>query len=427
MTFPLYTFFYSVAAAGAAPYYLVRGVRSGKYLWSLKDRLGLNPPPPIAGRGRRLVWVHALSLGETTAAKPLVNRLLESGYGVCFSTTTRSGFEAAGSSLPSDVAQVPFPLDLPPAIRRVQQAVAPDLFVLVETDIWPNFLDGLDGRGVPAVLVGARVSPRSLAGYKKIRGFWSKVLDRFAWIGCQTEGDMNRMNALGARPEKLTVTGSLKFDRPAPESGPDVRAALLAEAGLSDRTWIVAGSTHTGEEEILLDVFVRLRKQRPGLGLLIAPRDASRFTAVGRMVERYGIVSACRSAGRAGAGTEIFLLDTLGELERFYELADVVFVGKSLAVGGEGGGQNLLEPAARAKPVLFGPRMHNFPAVARAMLEAGGGRRVEDAEELEEALALLLDDPEARSRMGKRARSVLDLHRGAVDRTMELIQKALGL
>ncbi|MFH1090094.1 MAG: 3-deoxy-D-manno-octulosonic acid transferase [Pseudomonadota bacterium] len=426
MMFPLYTLGYGAAVLTASPFYLVRGLRSGKYWWSLPDRLGLRRPRlPKPEKDAPRIWLHALSLGEVVSAAPLAERLLGLGCEVCLSTTTRSGFEIARKSIPSDAARLPFPLDWPPAIRRIQRSVRPDLFVLVETDVWPNFLAGLKQAGVPAVLVGGRISPRSLAGYRLIKGFWKRVLDLFACIGCQTQLDRERILSLGARPEKVVVTGNLKFDRPIPESGPEMRKRLLAQTGLPDRPWLVAGSTHPGEDEIILRVYGRLKAGQASLGLILAPRNRERFEPVWRLIITGGHRAGRRTGPAPTPETEVFLLDTYGELDGFYELADVVFVGKSLPVPGEGGGHNLLEPAARSKPVLFGPRMHNFPAVAQAMSEAGGGRQVADEEELYSTLDELLSQPARRTDMGRRAKRVIEEHRGALDRTMDLIKGVL--
>ena len=423
MMFPLYTLAYGAAGLALAPFYLVRGLTSGKYLWSLKPRLGLGLTP-LTGPGPR-IWVHALSLGETVAAGPLADRLTAEGRRVAFSSTTRSGFEQARASLPG-LYRFAAPLDWPAAVRRTLDAVRPDLFVLVETDIWPNLLAGLTQARIPAVLVNARVSPRSLAGYRLVSGWWSRVLNLFESIGCQTDLDRERFLALGAHPDRLTVTGNLKFDRPTPETGPQAREALLSETGLADGLWLAAGSTHPGEDEAIIDIFGRLSARFPDLKLLLAPRNRNRFEPVWRLAFRTGLPAARRSAGRAEASTRIFLLDTLGELDRFYQLADLVFVGKSLPVGGEGGGHNVLEPAARSKPVVFGPRMHNFPEAARLLAQGKGGLRVEDAAGLEKALGDLLADPELRVATGRRARELVEAHRGALDRTMNLLDRALS-
>lgn len=424
MKFPFYTLAYAGWALGATPFYLIRGLRTGKYLWNASDRLGLNRPvlPPKSGPR---IWVHALSLGEVISSVELVRRLTGKGLDVCLSTTTLSGFQAAREKVPPSVPHLCFPLDWPPAIRRLLDAVRPDLFVLVETDIWPNFLAELNHRRIPSVLVNARVSPRSLSGYRLLQPFWGRVLRLIDVIACQTDEDRGRMIALGAAPDRAVVSGNLKYDRPDPDTGGPSGAELLKESGLPSGLWLAGGSTHVGEDEALLDMFIRLRADCPTLRLLLAPRRRERFEAVWRAVQERGLRGGRRSAGRPDTDVEVFLLDTQGELDRFYELADIVFVGKSLPGADEGGGHNLLEPAARSKPVLFGPLMQNFNEIAQLMSSGGGGLQVADAAGLEAAVMDLLHDADRRQRMGRRARSVFETHRGAMDRTINLIHTVL--
>ncbi|MEW6264674.1 MAG: 3-deoxy-D-manno-octulosonic acid transferase [Thermodesulfobacteriota bacterium] len=425
MTFPLYTLAYTAAAGLAAPFYLARGLVQGKYLWSLTARLGWSRPL-LPAKGATRIWIHALSLGEVLSSVEMVKRLAAEGHDLCLSTTTRSGFEAVRRRL-NLFPLTPLPLDFPRSVRRTIEALSPDLFVLVETDIWPNLLAGLKRAGVPSVLAGARVSPRSLAGYRRLGRFWGRVLNHFSLIGCQSDLDRDRMLALGAGFEKLVVTGSLKFDQPRPETGPEVRARLLAQTGLPEGRWLVAGSTHDGEEDVLLDVFESLLPGFPDLRLLLAPRDQDRFGAVWRLIDKRGLPAGRRGAFPSGREVRVFLLDSLGELDLFYELARVVFVGKSLPGKGEGGGHNLIEPAARGKPVLFGPRMHNFPEIARLLAESGGGRRVTGAGDLLVVLTRLLSDDESCREMGLRAQEALAGHRGAVKKTINLIERVLAV
>lgn len=424
MSFPLYSIFYGAAALLASPYYLARGLKQDKYLWNLKTRMGIDLVSPEAGQGPR-VWVHAMSLGEVVSSTELVRELKEQGYKVCISTTTRSGAEIAEKNLP-DFFRFSLPFDLPLFVDRVITAIKPDVFVLVETDIWPNLLAGLSKADTPAVLVGGRISPRSLAGYKLIRSFWSRVLNRFEHICCQSSLDLKRFLALGANEDIMSITGNLKFDRKDIESGPEAAKKILEQAGLPDGPWIVCGSTHPGEEDIILDIFRRLKTENPGWRLIIAPRNKSRFEAVWRLIQQTGLPAARRSKGIPHAAPDIFLLDTLGELDAFYEIGDIVFVGKSLPTPGEGGGHNLLEPAVRAKPVLFGPRMHNFPEISRLIAEAKGGIMVADVRQLEAAFRNLISDPELRIKMGLRALAAIEPHKGAVARTVKVIEAVLA-
>ena len=332
----------------------------------------------------------------------------------------------AAEKIDASVPKLCFPLDWPLAVKRVLRQVEPDIFVLVETDIWPNFMAALHNYGCPAVLVNARVSPRSLSGYRLLKPLWSRVLQLFDAIGCQTDLDRARLLSLGAEPDKATVTGNLKFDRIPPETGPSVRAATLKKSGLPEGDWIVGGSTHQGEDELLLDIFVRIKDRYPSLRLLLAPRKRERFEAVWQLIQEQGLVAARRSNSQKPDGDiRIFLLDTQGELDSFYELADLVFMGKSMPGADEGGGHNLLEPAVRAKPIIFGPLMQNFPALAKMLIDGGGGRQIQDGDELAAAIAEMLDDPDSREQMGRMAREMSESHRGALDRTIHMISQVL--
>lgn len=423
MKFPIYTVIYGAAATAFAPFYMIRGLKSNKYLWSVSARLGLRLPVIPAGKGKR-VWLHALSLGEVLSVEPLVKKIRAAGYDVCLSTTTRSGADIAAEKFP-DIPRFSLPLDLPSAVRKVAAAVNPDIFVLMETDVWPNLLAEMNRRRIPAVLVNARLSPRSFSGYRKIKKFWGVVLNQFTKIGCQTNLDYDRLRFFTEDPNLISITGNLKYDRPEPETGRGIRRALLSETGLPEGFWIAAGSTHPGEEDILLNVYKKLSGKHDNLKMMIAPRNKARFDSVWKLIGRSGLKAARRSEGVPESDIDVFLLDTLGELDRFYELGDVVFVGKSLPVPGEGGGHNLLEPAVRKKPVLFGPRMHNFPEITKLLKDSGGGIEATDAEDLTAILDDLLSNPEKRTHLGLKASQCIEPHRGALQRTFDLIESAL--
>ncbi|MBW2623900.1 MAG: 3-deoxy-D-manno-octulosonic acid transferase [Deltaproteobacteria bacterium] len=424
MKFPFYTSIYGLVLILALPYYLVKGLRTGKYLEGLRGRAGMRPFALGPKTGPR-VWVHALSLGETLTALALVNRLLLEGYDVCMSATTRSGIRAAEEKVPPGVEIIPFPLDLPSSIRRIVRKAEPDLFVLVETDIWPNLLAHLHKKDIPAILVNAKVSAGSFARFKLIGWWWKRVLHLFAAMGAQTEIDKQRLLSLGADPERVLLTGNIKFDGPRPSAGPDARQALLAEAGLPPGQWLVAGSTHEGEDEVLLDILARLRPEFPDLRLLLAPRNRIRFEPVWRLIKKSGLSAARRTGSPPDLNTRVFLLDTQGELARFYEVADLVFIGKSLAGPGEGGGHNPLEPAIKEKPLIFGSRMYNFEDISALLLSAGGAVQAADRDELLNLVSDLLSDNEKRRHMGLAARRVVESHQGALDSVMGIINKIM--
>jgi 3-deoxy-D-manno-octulosonic-acid transferase len=408
--------------------------------WILRDLIHRKPycfKPRFLGPGRMLpkrqgrprVWLWALSLGEVLAAKNLVPALEEAGAEVVISSTTAIGREAAARTLPGRLV-LASPLDFSLSTRRFVDAVDPDLLVLVETDIWPGILSRLSRRGVPAVLVSARMSPKSQRGYSYIRPFWGRVLRLFDFITTQSEDSRCQILNLGADPARTMVIGDLKFDRPVRETTPEIQAALLAETGWPQGRWIVAGSTHAGEDEIILGAFNGLKRKDPAkyrdLKLLLAPRNRSDFLAVWDLIRCLELPAGHRGAPAPDdRDKDVFLLDTMGELDRFYDLAEIALVGKSWAGLHKGGGHNPLEPAAKGKPVIFGPLTHNYRWMTKALLEAGGGLMAPDQDALAGALEDLLDNPDKARDMGRRAAYFVRTHQGGVRKTMDLLRPLL--
>lgn len=404
--------------------------------WIIRDLVHHKPycfRPRLVGPGKLLpkqadrprVWLWALSLGEVLAAKKLVPALEEAGAEVIISSTTAIGRDAAARVWPNRLV-LASPLDFALSTRRFLNAVDPDLLILVETDIWPGILFDMQLRGIPKVLVSARISPRSYRGYSYIKFFWHRILQLFDFITTQSESDRERLLSLGAKPDQVKIIGDLKFDREVMETTPESRAAILAETGWPDGRWIVAGSTHAGEESLILDTFVQLQEQFPekykNIKLLLAPRNASDIQALDEILKKRKLTAAHRGTPRAtDRDCNIFILDTCGELDRFYDLAEITLVGKSWAGQHHGGGHNPLEPAAKGKPVLFGPLTHNYRWMTRALIEAGGGRMVPNQAELFTTIEELLDHPEEARDMGQRAASFVQSHQGGTQKTMELI------
>ena len=399
----IYKIVYTLGLIITWPFWIIRDVIHHKP-YSFKARF-LGPGKMLPKKpGRPRVWLWALSMGEVLAAKNLVPALEEAGAEVIISSTTAIGRDTAARLWPSKLV-LASPLDFGLSTRRFVEAVKPDLLVLVETDIWPGILFRLALEDIPKALVSARISPRSLKGYGYIKVFWRRVLRMFDLITTQSENDRERLIALGAYPDKTVAIGDLKFDREVRESTPESRAAILEETGWPDGRWIVAGSTHAGEEDIILDAFIRLKGQNPerygDLRLLLAPRNKSDFGAVGGHICERGLPAGHRGEPKPDdRDKSIFLLDTLGELERFYDLAEIALVGKSWAARHKGGGHNPLEPAAKGKPVLFGPLTHNYRWMTKALVNSGGGLMVPDQEALLAALTELLDNPDKRREMG---------------------------
>lgn len=421
----IYKVVYTLGFIVTWPYWLVRDMIHHKP-YSFKARF-LGPGrmlPKQAGRPR--VWVWALSMGEVLAAKDLVPALEEAGAEVIISSTTAIGRDAAARTFPGRII-LASPLDFGLSTRRFVDFVAPDLLVLVETDIWPGILFRLTRRNIPKALISARISPRSFRGYGYIKAFWGRVLRLFELITTQSEEDRERLIGLGADRESTVALGDLKFDREVKETSPEDRAAILKETGWPDGRWIVAGSTHAGEEDVIINAFMSLKEKDPAkyadLRLLLAPRNKSDFQAVWDHLCEQGLPACHRGEPQASDHEkDIFLLDTLGELERFYDLAEIALVGKSWAGRHKGGGHNPLEPAAKGKPVLFGPMTHNYRWMSKALIASGGGLMVPDQAALTQALEDLLEHPDKANAMGRAAADFVRQHQGTTRKTMDLLR-----
>jgi 3-deoxy-D-manno-octulosonic-acid transferase len=390
----------------------------------IPQRLGLRLPAPSGSPGPTL-WVHAVSLGEVVAVAPLV-QALHRRYPACrilVSTVTETGREAVERRLAGVATHCYAPLDAPWTVSRVAAAIAPAAFLFVETELWPNLLRVLARRGVPCLMVNGRLSSRSFGRYRLIRPFMEQVLGGVHACLMQSARDAERIAALGARRESVHVTGNLKFDQPLPARDGLSREALgLAEG----ESLFAAGSTHPGEEEQILTAYASLVRSFPSLVLLLAPRHIERVARVEAAVRAAGLVSVRRTDLASGkalrSGPRVVILDTRGELAVAYRHAEVAFVGGTLAPVG---GHNLLEPAQWGRPVLFGPHTDHCAEVARVLLDAGGGACAVDAAELERLVAALLRDKAGLEEMGRAAQAVVADHRGALERSLELIGAAV--
>jgi 3-deoxy-D-manno-octulosonic-acid transferase len=422
-----YNLFVTVGVIVFAPLLFVKVILTPKYRSRSAKRLGfaLGESPGGSGADRPRIWVHALSVGEVASARNLVQELRRSyPQGILiFSSATRAGEFFARSILGEDVDYfVPFPFDLLWSVKRLVSWVRPDLFVLVETDFWPNFQRELNRRGIPSLLVNGRVSENSLASYRRFRWLFRPLFNSFQAFAMQTEQDAISMRQLGVDPARLTVLGNLKYD--AALSGSSAKAGLDRVAlhiPAQALVW-VAGSTHRGEEEIIFAAFQKLSQSFSDLFLVVAPRNVERGGELAAMAARHGLVAFRRSLGEAGEGS-VLVLDTLGELASVYALCDVAFVGGSLVPQR---GHNPLEPAVYGKPVLFGPSMEDFAEISRDLLAVGGARQVHDAEELRAGLSLLLADPAERERAGCQAQELIVSRRGVTEAHIALIRRVLA-
>jgi 3-deoxy-D-manno-octulosonic-acid transferase len=413
----LYTLLVCLAAPIAFVILLWRGVRDRGYWQGLGERFGFGGALPGDSHS---IWVHAVSLGEVSAAAPLVRGLQRRhpATPLVLTCATPTGRARAMALFAGDVDIRYLPYDLPGAMRRFLRRVRPQRLVIMETELWPNLFHECARQGVPIVLASARLSEKSVARYRRCGSLFRDLFAHEVLIGAQSATDAARFAAIGADPLRIHVVGNVKFD-----IGIDAQAAIegrnLRSRLFATRPVWIAGSTHEGEEEQVLAAHEELRRQLPEALLVLAPRHPNRFDAVAGLLIRRGDAYMRRSADcPAASGQGIFLLDTIGELLKFYAAADVAFVGGSLVPIG---GHNLLEPAALGLPVLTGPADGNARQIAVMLTDRGAVRRVADAHELAVALNQLLADPALRSRMGALGREAVAANRGSVARVLELI------
>ena|SRR6185503_15223798 len=415
--------------AAVSPYFLYQAIRYQKYIGSLRQRLGFLP---IAFNvdAEESIWIHAVSVGEALTARALAADL-KARYPrlrLFLSTTTMAGQQVARRSVSNVDAVFYFPFDWTVIVRRTLRLVRPRLFIMMETEIWPNLLRECRRRGVRTAMINGRISNRSYPRYRLIRPFIRRVLgdvDRFC---VQSEESARRLIDLGADPARVSVTGSLKFDSlelPAPTAHGRPRDRVLRFFQLApSRTVLVAGSTLRGEEAFMLRAFARIKTSMPGALLILAPRQPERFVEVERLAREAGFATVRRSELPIDAEprAEVVVLDTIGELAQLYQLATAVFVGGSLV---DHGGHNILEPAIFGKPIVFGPYMHNFKEIAEAFVANDAAIQLASERELDETLVGLVTDPVRRARLGAAARALVAANRGAKTKTLDVIAALL--
>lgn len=415
----LYNVLLVIVTVMLSPYILFKVVTVKKYRGGITQKLGRirKGVLRVLRNAERPIWVHAVSVGEVMAAHPLI-RDLRKRYPrkrIILSTVTVTGNFTARQRVPEADAVFFFPFDYPCIVRHVIKRINPALVIVAETELWPNFFRELRRAGVPSAIVNGRVSPHSYRNYLRFGWFFRTVFKNIDLFCMQSEADAERIRNIGADPGRVLVTGNLKFDQKIPV----VKTFPLAVP--KGGKVIVAGSTHQGEESIILELFRRLREKFPRLLLIIAPRHPERFGEVEGIINAAGFDCQRRSALRGGV-KDVLLLDSIGELWSFYALCDIAFVGGSLV---KVGGHNLLEPAAMKKPVIFSRYMFNFKEISEALISAGGGIMVKDKAELYEQMERLLSDEAAAKRIGERAYGVVSANTGATGRTLDAIKKVL--
>ena len=428
----LYNILILMVAVIGLPFFTFRFVRERRFRERLRQNFGFFSPETLSKvEGRSPIWIQAASVGEVVAASSIIKEFKRQlpEVPVLISSGTISGYDMACRILPEADAIIFYPPDLPWMPDRIVKRVKPCAYVPVETELWPNFIRAARKRGIPVIMVNGRIGERSLEHYRLMRRMFTKMLDTVVLFCMQSTIDAQYVIQLGADPHKVLVTGNTKYDQNYSQVSEPDRLMFRAELGFGGKgPLIVAGSTHHGEETILLEVMRAVRGQFPELRLLLAPRDIPRSEKIVEMARRQGFSAELRSRlavspESATSANTVIVLDTIGELGRFYSLADLVFVGGSLV---SHGGHNILEPAYFGLPVIFGKYMQNFRAIEKLFLQEHAAVRVADEEALASRLQSWLSDPPKAHGIGSRARTLVLKHQGAAEKCMRLIGQVLS-
>ncbi len=431
MVYLLYNFILLLSSLFLVPYYLVHGLRYGKSRRGIRERLGyFTAEFQSKVQGRRIIWLHAVSVGETRAAIPLIRELRKDypDFLILVSNVTETGHSIA-CEVPGIDHCIFFPFDFSWTVRKVFQLIAPELVIIVETEIWPNFTRQAKRLDIPLILVNGRLSDRSYPRYRFARCLLRPVLDCFAAFCMQSQTDAERIVSLGVKFAKVENTGNMKFDHELKNYSVDEVAKRKHSYRIPEQTAvIVAGSTHDGEEQLLLESFQQISQRvARELRLVIIPRHPERKKEVLNLFRSTALQGRLRTELQADDALlnrdEVLVVDTLGEVLDFYSIADIVFVGGSFVPIG---GHNLLEASLLAKPVLFGHYVHNFKEISKKLERAGAGVKVNGLQEFEDQCVLMLNDSVRCQAMGEAGRALIVENSGATARTMRHIRSAIG-
>ena len=414
------------------PYFLYRLVKEKGFGNRFRQSMGLLRQEEIAPvADTDCIWLHGASVGEMVAISPLVKEIknLMPERKVLVSAVTVGGYDMARQIMPEADAIINFPLDLPFVASSMVSRIRPGIFIMVETELWPNFLRAIRERNIPAMMMNGRISEKSAKSYRYLSGLLRDMLDTINLFCMQSSIDAKYITQLGADPEKIIVTGNTKFDQTYAEVSPENMAAYKKELGLGKDAWpvIVAGSTHRTEEEAVLTAFAAVRKKYPHARLIIAPRKLNRIEEIKKVNAKFGYEMGFRSKLKEMEGQRpefpVLMLDTIGELGRIYAVGDIVFVGGSLV---RYGGHNVLEPAAHAKPILVGPSMEDFKDSYSLLSKAGACRMVSDTGGLTEAFLEIAGDDVLREKMGEASINIIRENRGAALKTIHYLTDLLN-
>ena len=428
MIYYLYNFLLTIFLIVAIPYFLLRSLISKRFRKALPQRMGFFQSPSF----KKSIWVHAASVGEVFCSIPLLKKIKKEfpRSKIVLTTMTSTGNETAKSHLPEADEILFVPIDHPLIIRRAIKKIQPGLLLIAETELWPNLLHGCGKKRIPIVLFNGRISQKSFRRYLSLKLFFKECLKYISLFLMQTEEDQKRVVEIGVDSQKTKVEGNLKFDQTFPSFTQKAVGEMAEALGFHGQEKIlIAGSTHSGEEEILVSLYKELKKIEPHLVLILAPRHLERLEEVERILRKEALSWLRKSSLPVGTGRsnqkgpEVILLDTMGELTGIYSLGTLVFVGGSLVPIG---GHNPLEPLFFRKCVLFGPYMFNFLEISSRLIETGGAIQVSGEEELFSQLKRLLFDEGARKKVGEKGYQFLQKHQGATDRMFEEIRPFLS-
>ena len=411
------------------PYALLYSRLSGRYRRSIYQRMGISPQPVAALTGRTpRIWLHAVSMGEVTAATPVIEALQSAmpNAGIVLSVSTEHGYDLACARLPSDIVCIYAPVDFILSVRNAFRNIQPDIMVFVETELWPNWLMTARRMGVRTAVINGRISERAFRRYSRIRPLMKPVLNAIDAFSMIQDTDAQRILAIGADADRISVNGNAKYDLLIRHTDSRIAPAMQRLFALNDDSPVfLAGSTRQSEEDIILDVYQKISPYLPGMLLIIAPRHTERCNAIQRRIAARGLKYQLRTELEGTPRTApIVILNTMGELQAAYSIATVVFCGGSLVPLG---GQNILEPAAWGKPVLYGPSMADFMDAKNILEASGGGIEVENGDDLAEKVRFFLTRPDHTRLIGNRARKAVEMNQGAARKHADIICSVLAM